>query len=628
MSCSGDHHHFTARATACDCAKTTSNLISNLPYPHWTLDESTRYGTRYSNFAQATDPRTNRTYLVREFFADPVAAPQHQRRHFINTAKSLRAGDPTVPPAQQLLYAYTRNNRLYTVADPPQGTPLFHLTLPGRTAEPDTLARLNALLTALHQLHIAGANAGPLFHANLRPETILATEPGPNSPLNLPHALYLENQLREHPLPPEHFQQQDLQTAADAALTLAQGFGSPADRHTRLGRISDPLLGAALEYLYGLHNARPNTAKAALDYLHLLQTAAETHNHTLFAQARTLSPSPRLLRLATAPPPAPPKPTPPPPPPPPPPRPQPTAPPPPQPPPFHPPPYAPVAPPPAADKPVTRPGQPTPKRRSGCGGCLLTLLLALLVAAAIATILLNRPQTSTTLNFSANPNPAPRRTRAELHWTSSGFEHVELHGKGVDPNGSLFVIANTPHHYILTGIRPNGTREIRTLDLSILNRRPPKPSPGTALLPPSQDSTPDDIPKAATNPSELQQVNAALGQWTQAMLSNDPDREAASYAPHLDRYFLQSDVSRDFVRHYLTQVRDGGTTFTQYDISNLLTIPEPDGSVQARFNKEATFATPTGPKHQTTHSVLTLRPIDGTWKITSERDFRGRTPAP
>ena len=126
--------------------------------------------------------------------------------------------------------------------------------------------------------------------------------------------------------------------------------------------------------------------------------------------------------------------------------------------------------------------------------------------------------------------------------------------------------------------------------------------------------------------ADLQAVNAALRQWAQAMVSNDPNREAACYAPEIDHYFLQSGVTQDFVRRYLAQVHRQGTLATAFNVSNLSETPQPDGSVEARLTKEVTLNTPAGPRQVTTHAVLVFKHVDGAWKISSERDLRSLDP--
>ncbi len=673
MSCSGDQHDFAPGASVCDCGQTDSTLTSaGLPSPSWRLTEGSRHGLRHSNLATAIDANTGRAYVLREYAPDSVSDASAQRRRFITVAKSLQASPIR---SQRILFAYTRNGRCYTVAEPVPGTPFFAPSHPGTTREPDCLLRLDALLSALRELHQAGAAAGPLFHGDLRPQDLLITNSDAGASLDLLHSLYLDNLLRESPLPPEHFQQLDLGAAAGMVLTLAQGPGPAGNRQARLQRVADPVLGATLEYLYGTHGTHPNTASTALSYLKLLQNAVAGNNRGLFQQAQAISSSPRLARFTAPPPGVPPQP-----------RPQPATPPAPPPPPQTPPiqspppppppqvPYTPVATPSSGTGPAVV--RPAPRKRSsGCGGCLLTLVLLLLVIGAIVAAFLKRPTVPTSLDLTAEPNPAPRKARVELHWTSSGFERLELDGRKVQNNGSLVVIPTTPHLYTLAGIRSDGSREVREVYLAISPRHNGKPSRDTSTLPtsvpqqpeiggnvreqrsPNQD-TPGTVPPGspfvirssqpsqndlAPTPPEAgspapivrgqpaanpQEISTVLGQWTQAMLSNDPNREAACYAPQLDRYFLRSGVTQDYVRQYLLAFHARGSTFTQFGLSNLLTSPQPDGSVEVSFNKDVALATPTGPKHESTHSRLRLKRIDDAWRITSERDFRGPSPQP
>ncbi len=478
MTCAGEQHVFTPGSTACQCGRTHSRLnTGGLPYPSWVLNANSHHGLAHSNYAQATDPATGRVYLVREYLPEAVGDPLSQRRRFIAVAKSLRA---VSSPLARVLFAYTRDGHCYTVADPTPGTALSTLCPAGRTPESECLVRLHALLATLQQLHTAGASAGPLFHGNLRAENVFAPSASPDSNLRLRHGLYLDNLLRETPLPPEHFQTSDLIACADLVLTLAGGFGTPAERLPRLQRIAHPVLGATLQYLYGSHGAQATTASAALDYLNLTERAFAGRDRSIFERAIAIAPSPRLLQFAAPPVPPPAQPPPQPAPAPAPARPTQSR------PPMQPPPPAPPQG--VRYRPVPK-SAPTPpvvrraprKRSSGCGGCLVTLLLAILVVVAVVVTLNKPPSGPTSLDLSASPNPAPRHSQVELQWTSSGFDRVQLDGRNVQANGSIVVIANAFHHYRLTGIRRDGSRVFRELDLMILPRHTGKPAAGTPL---------------------------------------------------------------------------------------------------------------------------------------------------
>ena len=508
MSCAGEHHVFIPGSTACECGRTHSRLnTACLPYPSWVLNAGSLRGLAHSNYGEANDPATGCFHIVRKYLPDAVADPRSQRRRFIAVAKSLRT---VSSPLEQLLFAYTRDGDCYTVADLAPGTALSILRPAGRTPEPECLVRLKVLLFTLQRLHAAGAGAGPLFHGDLRAENVFAPSANPEAPLQLRHGLYLDNLLRETPLPPEHYQTADLIASADLVLALAGSFGTPAERSPRLQRIAHPVLGATLEYLYGSHGVQAATASAALDYLNLTERAFAGTDRSLFERVRAIAPSPRLLRFTAPPVPAPTQP-----------RRQPAAPAPAQPPrsslPVQPPPPAPPqqvpyrpVPQPAPTPPVVR--RAPRKRSSGCGGCLVTLLLVILVIGAVVVALKKPSPGPTSLNLSASPNPAPRHAQVELQWTSSGFDRIQLDGRNVQANGSVVVTANAFHHYRLTGIRPDGSRVSRELDLEIVPRHTGKPAAGTPVA-----TTPEgfarqpgsDYPPTEAHP-EVEPSQAAL----------------------------------------------------------------------------------------------------------------------
>lgn len=138
------------------------------------------------------------------------------------------------------------------------------------------------------------------------------------------------------------------------------------------------------------------------------------------------------------------------------------------------------------------------------------------------------------------------------------------------------------------------------------------------------------LPRAPASVAEALSVSsdAALGdrleQWAASMRSTDATQQASFYAGHLDRYFLKTDVSHDFVLRDKADFLRRGKRVELFDLENVAIKDQTDSAARIRLVKHyVVLAGRAGPaSEKMVRSELNLRKIDGTWEITGERDFK------
>jgi hypothetical protein len=129
------------------------------------------------------------------------------------------------------------------------------------------------------------------------------------------------------------------------------------------------------------------------------------------------------------------------------------------------------------------------------------------------------------------------------------------------------------------------------------------------------DGVPSKEPVTVSSPAEDSGVLDALNEWRQALLSNDPDRQLGCYAPHLERYFLKSDVDRSFVFSDLMAQREQGSSVVNLSIDQVKTAIESDVITDVDFVENVSFVRHGRPRSLTVHTFLKLTKAEGTWKI-------------
>jgi ketosteroid isomerase-like protein len=164
-----------------------------------------------------------------------------------------------------------------------------------------------------------------------------------------------------------------------------------------------------------------------------------------------------------------------------------------------------------------------------------------------------------------------------------------------------------------------------------LGRKPAAPQPATpaspqAVVPPQpvQPATPiaPAQPVPAPKPSSpLPAIQNTLTEWGQALRSGDPKTIAAFYAPVVDSYFGEPNVSRTAVARSLARsAARFGATSVQY-LSELHIQPLGDTRATATFHKRWR----TSGRHVyagETAERLTLAKTGDAWKIASEQETR------
>jgi small GTP-binding protein len=186
-----------------------------------------------------------------------------------------------------------------------------------------------------------------------------------------------------------------------------------------------------------------------------------------------------------------------------------------------------------------------------------------------------------------------------------GVFHIEVVGPELDGQR-----ASTSVQYSW-----DGTQLTRTIQPSVTSN---DDLSGSSQPSESSPVTSNDAPRVLT------EFPAALENWEDAMKSNNPDAIAACYAPIVDRYFLQQDWSQSQIRAYLSRWFQGGAKsiheFSFDIVSNRFTQAD---AIEVTGMKRMIITDPSGSKEVTSRSELHFkRQMDGTWKITSERDFR------
>jgi hypothetical protein len=153
------------------------------------------------------------------------------------------------------------------------------------------------------------------------------------------------------------------------------------------------------------------------------------------------------------------------------------------------------------------------------------------------------------------------------------------------------------------------------------------PSPAVPLSPPvikppAIKATPAaKRPRASTPTAVVPEVHAVLEQWDQALRSGNPKKITAFYAPTIDSYFGERNVSNSDVAESLARsaARYGKTTVLQ--VSDIRITPMGDSRASATFRKRWQ----TSGRHLysgETEERVTLSKHNGVWKISSEQETR------
>jgi serine/threonine protein kinase/ketosteroid isomerase-like protein len=117
------------------------------------------------------------------------------------------------------------------------------------------------------------------------------------------------------------------------------------------------------------------------------------------------------------------------------------------------------------------------------------------------------------------------------------------------------------------------------------------------------------------------EINAAINNWREAILSNDPSRLADCYSGTLDRYFLQINVTQDYVKQYIMKMHDRGDFVRSEQISQISLQRISDAAIEAQFIETFDSVSAGQDKQATVRTILHFTKESGGWKISYERQL-------
>ena len=130
-------------------------------------------------------------------------------------------------------------------------------------------------------------------------------------------------------------------------------------------------------------------------------------------------------------------------------------------------------------------------------------------------------------------------------------------------------------------------------------------------------------PEPQVSPS-ANPIEHLLWRWADTLMSRDAAAHMRLYAPTLERFHGESDVSRETVGASKQQIMRSLAGVRRFEIHQLRLRPSADGSVEAEFLIESDTADRKIPGRY----ILRLRQVDGQWRIYSEEKMsavsRGR----
>jgi hypothetical protein len=167
--------------------------------------------------------------------------------------------------------------------------------------------------------------------------------------------------------------------------------------------------------------------------------------------------------------------------------------------------------------------------------------------------------------------------------------------------------------------------ESENAEEALIRMKPLSNSEGTA---PMEGDMSAAVPIAGENVQTLangadQTVSSALSAWAIAEESNDPAQQAECYSGQIDRYFLSRNVSRDYVRDYMSSwLKEHSRRVVSFVPKDVALEGESTEQVKVRLIKDVVTKDDQGTSERFTRSVLFLRKEGSQWKIFSEQDFK------
>lgn len=122
---------------------------------------------------------------------------------------------------------------------------------------------------------------------------------------------------------------------------------------------------------------------------------------------------------------------------------------------------------------------------------------------------------------------------------------------------------------------------------------------------------------------KIKDVTDTLLDWASAASNNDVVTETSFYAPRLKRYFLQRNVSREYVGNDKRAYRERGNVMQSLKISDLSFQFSSDAEAIVSLSKTWSVLGPSQREEvHTGRSRLWLRRTPGGWKIVGEQDLK------
>ncbi len=160
----------------------------------------------------------------------------------------------------------------------------------------------------------------------------------------------------------------------------------------------------------------------------------------------------------------------------------------------------------------------------------------------------------------------------------------------------------------------NKSADSRETDSKPPDAKPPETPPAhqaqTAQVEPPSDSSEVDI-------------RALLSAWTESFKSKDLARQIDCYAPMLDTYFLQHNVSRDFVESNKSKAFAAIKEVRSFEISDITTEITSSTTATVKFRKKWDTALASGKTFSGEEiEQLQFVRLDTGWKISSEKELQ------
>lgn len=186
--------------------------------------------------------------------------------------------------------------------------------------------------------------------------------------------------------------------------------------------------------------------------------------------------------------------------------------------------------------------------------------------------------------------------------------HVRTQGKDLSTSSRTIRAQNQPASTD-TSAAPAQTREVEMEEIPA----------SITVYPARADARAKEEDSGQTGDDGLKGM---LQRWSTAMVNNDPHAEAAEYAPHMDRYFLKSNVDHAFVETDKREYLRRGNYTADFTLRDVVIESKTDATADVRLVKDVTWRRAGGATHKLIRSRLHLQKFLDGWKITGEQDFK------